>query len=141
MQLFFVYECRLSFSKHRGNLSHYERVLVAHQESGDILTDMHPVSTLQEAIYLTAIMAQLEYGSWEFLDQEKETIAREALERFCPHKYIQHALEHKWQQLQSELATKWKQLEGRSRDECARIYLENINLWSFCGSSLFRAQV
>ena len=86
-------------------------------------------------------MAQLEYGDWKSLNKDKEMIAREALERFCPYKYTHLALEHKWQQLQSELVIKWSEFEGKSKDECAQIYLENAYLWSLCGASLFRAEV
>lgn len=135
------FDRRLSFRKHRVNESNYESVLLAHQISEDILTGVHPVPSTSEAIHLTAIMAQLEYGDWESLNKEREMIAREALERFCPSKYTHHALEHMWQQLQSELVVIWKKLEGKSQDECARIYLENVHLWSLCGASLFRAEV
>ena len=87
------------------------------------------------------MMAQLEYGDLESLQSgERERVGREAVERFCPWSLTFMALEHDWLRLQSELMCSWRELAGKSRDECARLYLNTAQTWSMCGATMFKAE-
>lgn len=115
-------------------------MLLAHQISNDVLTGVHPVPP-QKAPQLSAIMAQLEYGDWATLVVgERDAIAREAVERFSPWSLTFMALEHDWLHLQAELTENWRGFAGKSREECARLYLGIAREWSLCGTTVHKAE-
>ena len=95
----------------------------------------------KDAVQLSAIMAQLEYGNCESVAMgELDTVAREAVERFSPWSHTFMALEHEWLRKQAELTKIWCELAGKSREECARLYLSIAQTWSLCGAAIFKAE-
>lgn len=136
----FICPCRLAFRCRQGAESSLECVLLAHQISNDVLTGIHPVLP-KLAPQLSALMAQLAYGDWASLVVgEREAIAREAVERFSPWSFTFMALEHEWLQLQSELTENWRGFTGKSREECARMYLAITQNWPLCGAIMYKAE-
>lgn len=131
----------MAFSAHAGSESSLECILLAHQISNDVLTGLYPVSS-KEATQLSAIMAQIEYGDWSSLPVgEREGVAREAIERFSPRSLTFMALEHDWLNLQAELTENWLELAGKSKEECARLYLDEVQSWSMCGATVYKAEL
>ncbi len=130
----------MAFRSRQGAESNLECVLLAHQISNDVLTGIHPVPSNQ-ATQLSSIMAQLEYGDWAALAPgERDIVAREAVERFSPWNLTFMALEHDWLRLQTELTENWLGFAGKTRDECARLYLSSAQTWPLCGASIFKAE-
>lgn len=88
-------------------------------------------------------MAQIEHGDWTAVEDagNSEEVTYEAVLRFCPWHLTHMALDHVMQFLQRKLAENWKELEGKTKEHCARTYIGIAQQWHHYGYTTFQAEV
>ncbi|XP_054987136.1 pleckstrin homology domain-containing family H member 1 [Sorex araneus] len=143
-----MYKNRLYFRSQVKGETERERLLLASQTSGEIVSGRFPVNK-ELALEMAALMAQVEYG-----DLERSTLLgpgctppakvqhhlQQVLDRFYPRRYRHGAPPEQLRHLADLLSTKWAALQGCSPPECIRIYLTVARKWPFFGAKLFAAQ-
>ncbi len=129
---------------HSGSETDKEALLLAYQVSQSVHSGEYPVSSMDRAANMAAMMTQMEHGDWnDGVETERPfgEIAQEAILQFCPWNLTYMALDHDLNLLQRKLTEHWKLLEGKSREQCARNYLSIVQQWSQYGSTFFQAEV
>lgn len=118
-------------------------MLLAHQISKNIYSGEYPVLSADKAANMAAMMAQIEHGDWNSVENERtfDELTREAALRYCPWNLTHLALDHDINLLQRKLAESWKTLEGKAKEQCARGYISIVQQWSHYGSTIFQAEV
>ncbi|XP_049626252.1 pleckstrin homology domain-containing family H member 1 [Suncus etruscus] len=143
-----MYKNRLYFRSQVKGETERERLLLASQISGEIVSGRFPVNK-ELALEMAALMAQVEYG-----DLERSTSTgsggtppakaqhhlQQVLDKFYPRRYRHGAPPEQLRHLADLLTTKWAALQGCSPPECIRIYLTVARKWPFFGAKLFAAQ-
>lgn len=101
--------------------------LVFHQAIDDVLNDRFPV-TYDEAVYLTALRAQVDIGDFDSASSMNKYDM--IMDRYLP--------KHMRSKVQKEdLAQKHNELKGLDRVECDTKYLTFVQSWSMYGATIF----
>ncbi|KAH0620714.1 hypothetical protein JD844_021414 [Phrynosoma platyrhinos] len=111
-----TYKNRLYFRSQAKGETDRERLLLAFQVNGEIVSGRFPVNK-ELALEMAALMAQVEYGDMDRPVQSSPG-----------------------GRLADRLATKWMMLQGCSLQECVRIYLTVARKWPLFGAKLFTAK-
>ena len=92
---------------------------------------------------MAALMAQMEHGDLTAVETagDSEEVTDEAVLRFCPWHLTHMALDHVMQSLQRKLVESWRELEGKTREQCARTYIGIAQQWHHYGYTTFQAEV
>ena len=105
-----------------------ERELVIFQAMSDISNDRYPVDD-DEAVYLAALRTQFESGNHATYNPE-ESLYADTAKKFLPKHLVK-------QGVQQQLAAQHQKLSGKSKDECNRLFMEQLFTWEFYGSTVF----
>ncbi|KRY30185.1 Pleckstrin homology domain-containing family H member 2 [Trichinella spiralis] len=111
-----------------------ERVFLAYQLADDLREDHVPVS-VDLAVELCALMAQLHYGSYKSTnDNRTDNIIRRTLSE----KLISVACRNS---LKQRVEDKWKNFESFTTTEAASVIVQTLRLWPYFGASFFEATI
>ncbi|KRY73081.1 Pleckstrin homology domain-containing family H member 2 [Trichinella pseudospiralis] len=114
-----------------------ERVFLAYQLADDLREDHVPVS-VDLAVELCALMAQLHYGSYKSTnDNRTDNIIRRTLSE----KLISVACRNSLKSALQRVEDKWKNFESFTTTEAASVIVQTLRLWPYFGASFFEATI
>ncbi|XP_042294777.1 pleckstrin homology domain-containing family H member 1 isoform X2 [Sceloporus undulatus] len=143
-----TYKNRLYFRSQAKGETDRERLLLAFQINGEIISGRFPVNK-ELALEMAALMAQVEYGDLDRPVQSSpggsspskmQHLLQQVLDKFYPKRYKHSTSSEQLRRLADRLATKWMVLQGCSLQECVRIYLTVARKWPLFGAKLFTAK-
>nr|CAB3264946.1 pleckstrin homology domain-containing family H member 2-like [Phallusia mammillata] len=134
----FSFRRRLTFKAYRRTETEKEKMLLVYQIADDISRDRFPLSR-DLAVEMTSLAAQVHFGDVSRAPQS-DSFAY-LIKRFLPARYRESASKHQLKQLRERISERWVALEGTSKSDAARIFLNTARKWPLCGAVLFLAKV